>query len=136
MNSIKFAQALLDSIVSSGAEYSPVVFICKNAVVSKSLIDKFKNTCKETGIDLIDGYYMIANSDISLPKSTHACVLLEDLQLIIGNTRLEQNFFDLFNVLWENHCPILITLDQELKHLHFEERNKSRFHYGMIHSIE
>ena len=134
---MKLAHALLDSIISSGDEYSPVVFICKNDDALNRLIDNFKAMCVQKSIKLFDGCSMIISSDISMPKApNNVCVLFENLQFMAGNSQYEKNFFDLFNILWGNHYPMLITLNQELKYLHFEDRNKARFHWGFIHTIE
>ncbi|MCS7230670.1 MAG: chromosomal replication initiator protein DnaA [Elusimicrobiota bacterium] len=63
-------------------------------------------------------------------------LLLDDVQFLIGKEKSQEEFFHIFNILFDNKKQIIITSDrkpQELKGI--EERLISRFEWGVIADI-
>lgn len=64
-------------------------------------------------------------------------LLLDDIQFIGGKDRTQEEFFYLFNTLFENGKQIVMTSDTFPRHLEkMEERLISRFSYGISIEIE
>jgi chromosomal replication initiator protein len=63
-------------------------------------------------------------------------LLLDDIQFLIGKEKSQEEFFHIFNILFDNKKQIIITSDrkpQELKGI--EERLISRFEWGVVADI-
>jgi chromosomal replication initiator protein len=63
-------------------------------------------------------------------------LLLDDVQFLIGKEKSQEEFFHIFNILFDNKKQIIITSDrkpQDLKGI--EERVISRFEWGVIADI-
>lgn len=63
-------------------------------------------------------------------------LLLDDVQFLIGKEKSQEEFFHIFNILFDNKKQIIITSDrkpQELKGI--EERLISRFEWGVVADI-
>lgn len=63
-------------------------------------------------------------------------LIIDDIQAIIKKPAVQEQFFNLFNELYENGKQIVITSDKQPKELSpLEERLRSRFEWGMLADI-
>ena len=63
-------------------------------------------------------------------------LIIDDIQGIINKTATQEQFFNLFNELYQNGKQIVITSDKQPKELSpLEDRLRSRFEWGMIADI-
>ena len=63
-------------------------------------------------------------------------LIIDDIQSIINKPQVQEQFFNLFNELYQNGKQIVITCDKQPKELNpLEERLRSRFEWGMLADI-
>ena len=63
-------------------------------------------------------------------------LIIDDIQGIINKTATQEQFFNLFNELYQNGKQIVITSDKQPKELNpLEERLRSRFGWGIVADI-
>jgi len=64
-------------------------------------------------------------------------LIIEDIQFIAGKERAQEEFFHIFNTLFQSRKQIIITCDRPPKDIaHLEKRLKSRFGGGIIVDIK
>src|SRR5690349_1647141 len=64
-------------------------------------------------------------------------LILDDVQLLAGRERTQQEFFHTFNALYEQRKQIILTSDQVPKDIpELEERLRNRFEWGLIADIQ
>src|SRR5262249_52957920 len=60
-------------------------------------------------------------------------LILDDVQLLAGRERTQEEFFHTFNTLYEHHKHIILTSDQIPKDIpELQERLRNRFEWGLI----
>ncbi|MEI7481132.1 MAG: chromosomal replication initiator protein DnaA [Elusimicrobiota bacterium] len=64
------------------------------------------------------------------------CLLLDDIQFLIGKDRSEEEFFNTFNSLFESKKQIVVTSDRPPKELALSQRLVSRFLSGLAVDIK
>jgi len=63
-------------------------------------------------------------------------LIIDDIQALIGKPACQEQFFNLFNDLYQSGKQIVITCDKQPKELNpLEERLRSRFEWGMLADI-
>lgn len=81
----------------------------------------------------------IRNQTIEQFKSTYKnfdILIIDDIQFLAGKEKCQEEFFHLFNILYENNKQIIISSDRPPKSISsLEERLRSRFEGGMITDI-
>ncbi len=64
------------------------------------------------------------------------CLLVDDIQMLAEASKTQEQFFDIFNVLYQSHKLIVITSDKPANQLTIMERLRSRFSWGMQVDIQ
>lgn len=63
-------------------------------------------------------------------------LIIDDIQSIIKKPQVQEQFFNIFNELYQNGKQIVLTSDKQPKELNpLEERLRSRFEWGMLADI-
>lgn len=91
--------------------------------------DKFTN-------DFINSLQNHTTSRFREVYSNADVLIIDDIQSIIKKPQVQEQFFNLFNELYQNGKQIVITSDKQPKELSpLEERLRSRFEWGMLADI-
>ncbi len=81
----------------------------------------------------------IRNRDVDKFKSTYKDIdvlIIDDIQFLSGKEKTQEEFFHIFNTLYEKNKQIIISSDRPPKAISaLEERLRSRFEGGMIADI-
>ncbi len=81
----------------------------------------------------------LQNNSVSSFKETYNnadILIIDDIQGIINKPATQEQFFNIFNELYQNGKQIVITSDKQPKELNpLEERLRSRFEWGMIADV-
>ena len=81
----------------------------------------------------------IRNNQIDALKSKYRAIdvlIIDDIQFLAGKEKTQEEFFHLFNVLYDNNKQIILSSDCPPKAIHsLAERLRSRFEGGMIADI-
>lgn len=93
---------------------------------SETFINDFINALKNKSIEGYRNRYRGAT-----------CLLVDDIQFLIGKEQSEQEFFHTFNALFETSRQIVITSDRPPKELQpIDSRLVSRFEWGVVADIK
>ena len=97
----------------------------KVRIIYTSLIDFVKNltiSLRHERIEQTKLYYQSAD-----------LLLIDDIHMIAGKEKSQEEFFHIFNFLFSTKKQIVLTCDQPLKNIKgLEERLKSRFSSGLV----
>ena len=114
---------LLHAIGNYCREHSP------NLNVIYVTTDKFTN-------DFIASLQNHSTAKFRETYSKADILIVDDIQAIIKNPQVQEQFFNLFNDLYQNGKQIVLTSDKQPKELDpLEERLRSRFEWGMLADI-
>ncbi|MBN1901808.1 tetratricopeptide repeat protein [Candidatus Sumerlaeota bacterium] len=147
-----FAYATAMAVAKAPAQNYNPLFLCSDVGLGKThLIHAIANYIKkhypemkilytnseEFTTQLIDA---IQNNTILQFRARHKntnLLLLDDVQFLAGKERAQEEFFHLFNTLFQAKKQIVITSDRPPKDIaHLEKRLKSRFAAGIIVDIQ
>jgi len=147
-----FAYATSMAVAKAPAQNYNPLFLCSDVGLGKThLIHAIANYVKKHRSDmkilytnseeftsqLIDA---IQNNTILQFRARHKTtdlLLLDDVQFLAGKERAQEEFFHLFNTLFQAKKQIVITSDRPPKDIaHLEKRLKSRFGAGIIVDIQ
>ncbi|MBU3964197.1 chromosomal replication initiator protein DnaA [Patescibacteria group bacterium] len=108
-----------------------------NKVYGQSAKKKIKYVSSERFISGIIN--SIRNQTIDEFKNTYRdfdMLIIDDIQFLAGKEKTQEEFFHLFNILYESNKQIIISSDRPPKAISaLEERLRSRFEGGMITDI-
>lgn len=114
---------LLHAIGNYCREHSP------NLNVIYVTTDKFTN-------DFIASLQNHSTAKFRETYSKADILIVDDIQAIIKKPQVQEQFFNLFNDLYQNGKQIVLTSDKQPKELDpLEERLRSRFEWGMLADI-
>ncbi len=114
---------LLHAIGNYCREHSP------NLNVIYVTTDKFTN-------DFISSLQNHSTTKFRETYSKADILIVDDIQAIIKKPQVQEQFFNLFNDLYQNGKQIVLTSDKQPKELDpLEERLRSRFEWGMLADI-
>lgn len=147
-----FAYATAMAVAKAPAQNYNPLFLCSDVGLGKThLIHAIANYIKKQKPDakilytnseefttqLIDA---IQNNTILQFRARHKntdILLLDDVQFLAGKERAQEEFFHLFNTLFQAKKQIVITSDRPPKDIaHLEKRLKSRFGAGIVVDIQ
>lgn len=94
-------------------------------------------TTEEFVAELIDA---IQNNTISAFRNRHKAIdvlIIDDVQFLSGKERAQEEFFNVFNAIYQAGKQIVLTSDRPPKDItHLEKRLRSRFGAGIIVDIQ
>ncbi|MGX2982758.1 chromosomal replication initiator protein DnaA [Helicobacter sp. 23-1045] len=130
-----------------GKNYNPL-FISGNTGVGKThLLNAIgnynagqKNVILITSEEFLNDYMIhLSNKTMERFREKYRkCdyLLIDDIQFFSGKSKIQEEFFQTFNILKNNNSQIVLTSDKPIKELNgIEERLKSRFESGIISRI-
>ncbi|MBU2635325.1 chromosomal replication initiator protein DnaA [Patescibacteria group bacterium] len=108
-----------------------------NEIINNSKKNKVKYVSSEKFTSEVVS--SIRNDKIDLFKSKYRGVdvlIIDDIQFLAGKEKTQEEFFHIFNVLYENNKQIILSSDRPPKAISsLAERLRSRFEGGMIADI-
>ena len=151
-SSNRFATASAEAVAKNpGKQFNPL-FIYGGVGLGKthllhaignSLKKEFPNfrilyvTCEKFSSDFIEAIRFQDKMPTFKNKYRNLdCLLIDDIQFIIGKEKSQEEFFNLFNTLKDNGKQIVIASDRPQDKLEVEERLMSRFKWGNTVDIQ
>lgn len=148
-NEVAYAASIAVS-KNLGALYNPL-FIYGGVGLGKThLLQSIGNKVKEINPELKVQYLTsekfanefinsIQNKDIYIFKEKYRkynLLIIDDIQFFSGKLKIQEEFFHVFNTLYESNNQIVFSADKPPKHIEgLEERLRSRFEGGMMADI-
>ncbi len=148
----RFAQAASEAVATDpGTRYNPL-FIYGGVGLGKTHLlhaigHKIKSktpkkrvlylTCEKFTQEFIDSLRNNKTHEFNKKYNNVSVLLLDDIQFIENKERTQEEFFHIFNTLYESQRQVVISSDKppdKIKTL--EERLRSRFQWGVISDIQ
>jgi len=86
--------------------------------------------------DLVNALMANKNEEFRLKYRNIDLLLIDDIQFIAKKEKLQEEFFNTFNALYEQGKQIVLASDRPPKDIHpLEDRLKTRFEWGLIADI-
>ncbi len=86
--------------------------------------------------EVVDAIKKYNSQDFKARYRSVDCLIIDDIQLLADKDRTQEEFFHLFNELYNANKQIIISSDRPPKELSgIEERLKSRFQMGMVGEV-
>jgi chromosomal replication initiator protein len=94
-------------------------------------------TCEKFSSDFIEAIRFSDKMSVFKNKYRNLdCLLIDDIQFLMGKEKSQEEFFNLFNTLKDNGKQIVIASDRPQDKLEVEERLMSRFKWGNTVDIQ
>ena len=94
-------------------------------------------TCEKFASDFIEAIRVKDQMPVFKNKYRNLdCLLIDDIQFLVGKDSSQEEFFNLFNTLKDNGKQIVIASDRPQDKLEVEERLMSRFKWGNTVDIQ
>ncbi|MCS7227565.1 MAG: chromosomal replication initiator protein DnaA, partial [Endomicrobia bacterium] len=147
----RFAKAVCETASKHiGSAYNPIFIYAPVGLGKTHLLhavgNKMLEMSKKFRIAYINADKFVSDYVSAIQKNTidefrskfqnAVALLLDDVHFLIGKEKSQEEFFHIFNILFDNKKQIIITSDrkpQELKGI--EERLISRFEWGVVADI-
>jgi len=151
-NSNKFAHAACTAVAEHPAQnYNPLFIYGPSGIGKTHLLYAVTNKIKKDkpdvkiiyvkGEDFTNQFIsaLAAAGTAEFRNKYRSCdvLLIDDIQFIAGKDSTQEEFFNTFNALYEDHKQIILSSDRpprEMKTL--EERLKTRFEWGLLADIQ
>ncbi len=107
--------------------------------VQKNLRDAkiYYTTSEQFTFDFIESIKNNKIAELSNYYRSADVLLMDDIQFFIGKDRTQEEFFHIFNTLYQNNKQIVLSSDRAPKDLQgMEERLVSRFQWGLFVDIQ
>ncbi len=146
----ELAYSAAQAIINKPGVYNPLFIYGPTGLGKTHLIQAVGNTLKERNPDItifytssekfqMDYVSALQNNRINAFKEkyrTGDVLIMDDIQLLSGRERTQEELFHLFNILYDKHKQIIFSSDKHPNYItSLEDRLKSRFSAGMIVDI-
>jgi len=147
----RFAKAVCETAAKQpGTAYNPIFVYAPVGLGKTHLLhavgNKMLELSKKFRIAYITADKFVSDYVSAIQKNTldafrskfqnAVALLLDDVQFLIGKEKSQEEFFHIFNILFDNKKQIIITSDRKPHDLKgIEERIISRFEWGVIADI-
>ncbi len=150
-SSNQFAAAAAKAVAEEpGTKINPLFIYGDSGLGKTHLLHAIGNYINENNPELNAVYVTTAKftDDFIMSLQTHTTakfrevyrkadiLIIDDIQQIIKKPQVQEQFFNIFNELYQNGKQIVLTSDKQPKELNpLEERLRSRFEWGMLADI-
>jgi chromosomal replication initiator protein len=111
---------LITAVANYLHKQKPLVNICYNSI--ESFINELNRALVNNTLNRFQDKYRKID-----------CLLLDDIQLLAGNERTQEELFHTFNALYDNGKQIIVTSDKKPKDIRqLEKRLRTRFEWGLL----
>jgi chromosomal replication initiator protein len=148
----RFARATAESIAKEpGKQYNPYVLYGGVGLGKTHLMHAIGNGIRRqnpkarvlytTSEQFVNEYIgAVQNNQLEAYRTKYRsldCLLIDDIQFLIGKERSEQEFFHTFNALFESRKQIIVSSDRSPKEMTpLEQRLISRLEWGFVADIK
>lgn len=151
-NSNKFAHAACSAVADHPAtRYNPLFIYGPSGIGKTHLLYAITNKIKHDkpdvkiiyvkGEDFTNQFIeaLSEGKNVEFRNKYRSCdmLLIDDIQFIAGKVSMQEEFFNTFNALYEDHKQIILTSDRPPREMRtLEERLKTRFEWGLLADIQ
>lgn len=148
----RLARATAESIAKSpGTQYNPYVIYGGVGLGKTHIMHAIGNALRRqhpkarvlytTSEHFVNEYIgAVQNNQLEAYRAKYRsldCLLIDDIQFLIGKERSEQEFFHTFNALFDNRKQIIVSSDRSPKEMSpLEQRLISRLEWGFVADIK
>jgi chromosomal replication initiator protein len=147
----RFAQAAAEAVAKApGRAYNPVFFYGGVGLGKTHLLHAIGHHVRQNKPgarvlyissekfinEFIDALRFEKMKDFRAKYRNVDCLLIDDIQFLVGKENSQEEFFYTFNTLYETHKQIVITSDRTPTETRVGDRLVSRFEWGVVADIQ
>ncbi len=123
---------------ASGLGKTHLVHAIGNAIIDRNPATRVLYVTSESFMnELITAIRRDRMADLKARFRRVEVLIVDDVQLLAGRERTQEEFFHTFNALYENRRQIILTSDRFPKEIpQLEERLRNRFEWGLIADLQ